>query len=158
LELSEKRNVSKALYKSSFQPLFMANFGSEVRFHLRLPGSGLGEVDYPHVYPSPPQDVPDIYDQTSPSSANSRSFSSPAQTHMDRQNLQLAWYFYLAEIAMKRILNSLLVWRYDIRSGGELLDQESKDIRLQRSVVEFERQTEDWSVHFDIIASLVCKN
>jgi hypothetical protein len=59
---------------------------------------------------------------------------------------------------MKRILNSLLVWRYDIRSGGELLDQESKDLRLQRSVVEFERQNEDWSVHLDIITSLVCKD
>jgi hypothetical protein len=63
---------------------------------------------------------------------------------MDRQNIQLAWYFYLAEIAMKRKLNNLLVWRYDIRSKGEFLDRESKDFRLQRNVVEFDRQNEDW--------------
>ncbi len=130
----------------------MADFGSEVRFHLKLPGSGLGEVDYPHLYPSPPQDVPDTYDLT-PSPASSWSFSSPAQSHVDRQNIQLAWYFYLAEIAMKRILNNLLVWRYDIRSGREILDRESKDLRLQRSVVEFDRQIEDWSVHFKMTAT-----
>jgi hypothetical protein len=158
LELSEKRNVSKLIYRSSSHTLFTADFGSEVRFHLRLPGSGLGEVDYPHLYPSPPQDVPDIYDHTSPSSASSRSFSNPEQTHMDRQNLQLAWYFYLAEIAMKRKLNNLLVWRYDTRSGGELLDQKGKDLRLQRNVVEFERQNEDWSVHLRTGATLVCKD
>jgi hypothetical protein len=77
---------------------------------------------------------------------------------MDRQNLQLAWYFYLAEIAMKRKLNNLLVWRYDTRSGGELLDQKGKDLRLQRNVVEFERQNEDWSVHLRTGAMLVCKD
>jgi hypothetical protein len=77
---------------------------------------------------------------------------------MDRQNLQLAWYFYLAEIAMKRKLNNLLVWRYDTKSRGELLDQKSKDLRLQRNVVEFERQNEDWSVHIRISATLVCKD
>jgi hypothetical protein len=136
----------------------MDDFGSEVRFHLRLPGSGLGEVSYPHLYPSPPQDFPDIDDQASSFSASSWSFSNPAQTNMDRKNLQLAWYFYLAEIAMKRILNNLLVWRYDIKSRGELLDRDSKDLRLQQSVVEFERQIEDWSVHLDKITMLVYKD
>jgi len=88
-----------------------------------------------------------MYDQASSSSTSPWSYSSPAQTNVDLQNLQLAWYFYLAEIAMKRILNNLLVWRYDNRPGVEPLDRESKDLRLQRNVVEFERQNEDWFVH-----------
>lgn len=129
--------------------LFLTDFGSEVRFHLKLPGSGLGEIAYPHLYPSPPKDVPDVYDQASPSSAGSWSFSGAAQTHIDRQNIQLAWYFYLAEIALKRKMHNLLVWRYNIRSRGEETDQESKDRMLQRNVVEFERQKEEWSVEFD---------
>ena len=77
---------------------------------------------------------------------------------MDRQNLQLAWYFYLAEIAMKRILNNLLIWRYENRPRGESLDRESKDLRLQRNVVEFERQNEDWLVRLNFLIMIVCKD
>ncbi|KAE9363780.1 hypothetical protein N431DRAFT_356437 [Stipitochalara longipes BDJ] len=134
-ENKKAHNIEESLYWSCLK--------SEM-FHLRLPGSGLGEVDYPHLYPSPPQDIPDIYEQTFTSPPSSWPFSSPAQTHVDRQNLQLAWYFYLAEIAMKRILNNLLIWQYDNRPRGGLLDRDSKDLRLQRNVVEFERQNEDW--------------
>ncbi len=133
----------------------MTDFGSEVRFHLRLPGSGLGEIDYLHLYPSPPKDVTDVCNQASPSSASSWSLSSPAQIHTDHQNIQVSWYFYLAEIAIKRILNNLLVWRYNIRSRDQLLDQESRDNRLEQNIIEFERQNQEWSVDFDITTTFI---
>ncbi len=122
------------------------DFGREVRLHLRLPGSGLGEIDYPHLYPSPPKEFPGGYDQTSSSSAGFWSSSSPTQSSTDRQYLLLGWYFYLAEIWMKRIFNNLLVWRYNFRSGRESLDQGSKDFGLEQNVVEFKRQVQGWSV------------
>lgn len=117
---------------------------------MRLPGSGLGEIQCPHLYPSPQKDVTDIstFEDSPP-------FSILSQMSTDTQKLRLSWYFYLAEIAMKRILKNLLIWQYNSRSEGEPSDQESRDRRLDRNVVEFERQILKWlalqSYHYPLV-------
>ncbi|KAG4436538.1 hypothetical protein IFR05_007976 [Cadophora sp. M221] len=71
----------------------------EIRVQLDLPQSGLCKLDYPFLFPSPP----------SPGSP----VESPASTlTTSSQQLQLAeeqtWFYYLSEIALRRIENRVL--------------------------------------------------
>ena len=123
------------------------NLNREVRFHLQLPGSGLCEVDYPHLYPSPPKDLPEDHNQaSSPSTVLSWPLLNGGTHFRDREILQTAWYLYLAEIGLKRIMNNLLLWRCNITSGRDILDQETKDHILQQNMMEFDKQIQEWSV------------
>lgn len=72
----------------------------ELRTELTLPGSNLNEMAYPHVYPSPPQTVARVWGPTS---------ELPERV---RSELETGWFFYLAEIATRRIMNDALSSRY----------------------------------------------
>ncbi|KPM38222.1 hypothetical protein AK830_g8341 [Neonectria ditissima] len=74
----------------------------ELRTELGLPGSSLNEMQYSHVYPSPPSPSQLAGNHTRPESAAQR----------ERDRLENGWFFYLAEIALRRIMNEALSARY----------------------------------------------
>jgi hypothetical protein len=64
----------------------------------------------------------------------------------DREILQIGWFFYLAEIALKRIIHNVVIRQYRDRSHTNL-DQlrESKDCyRLEKAVQESDTQIQEW--------------
>lgn len=77
-----------------------------MRTELGLPGSSLNEMHYPHVYPSPPSPrQPSRPGEPFP-------FPGPDAERSSRGWLELGWFFYLAEIALRRIMNEALSARY----------------------------------------------
>jgi len=76
--------------------------------------SGLNEVDYPHAFPSPPREI-----STSAAFQSSTSFLEQPRSAQtlpphggattapslpeDRQEDQLTWFYYLAEIALRKV-------------------------------------------------------
>ena len=65
----------------------------------------------------------------------------------DQQNQELGWFFYLAEIALKRIVHNVLTWLYKSKAmGNPDSTPETRDRYLQAGAVEFETQIQDWYV------------
>ncbi|RSL77498.1 hypothetical protein CEP51_009034 [Fusarium floridanum] len=72
----------------------------ELRTELGLPGSILNDMQYSHLYPSPPGPSQLVTDRMGPES----------------EHLEKGWFFYLAEIALRRIMNEALSARYRVGS------------------------------------------
>lgn len=58
----------------------------------------------------------------------------------DRQNLETAWFFYLAEIATNRIIGNVFKWLSNVK---ETSDQDL-DKMLETGATEFDRQIQEW--------------
>jgi hypothetical protein len=57
------------------------------------------------------------------------------------------WFFYLGEIALKRLMNRILLYRYgDNSNGSNGHSEEENDLELRQSVSEFDLQLEQWYV------------
>ena len=88
--------------------------GRELRLELNLVSHSVWDLTYPPYFPSPPQDL---------------------KTHAEA-----AWYFYLAEIALRRLGNRILnyVCQYETShiSTSSMIDAASN----------FEQQASDWYV------------
>lgn len=118
----------------------------ELRFELGLPGSGINEVEYPHVYPTPPANIR-ISDTSSFQSPNMQSTSPNFSiSNDDRQNLELGWFFYLAEIALKKIIHNVVSWLYKAKSDVSSSGSNNNDHYLQAGATEFENQIQQWWV------------
>lgn len=120
----------------------------EVRFELGMPGSGLCEMDYPHLFPNPP----DTPEQDGASLRESEvSWSSPRTVihPTDRQNLERAWYFYLAEIALKRMINNVIIRHHHQRQRDS--HRSFAESELEKNVFEFDMQVQKWLVHLLIV-------
>ncbi|SPO07367.1 uncharacterized protein DNG_10061 [Cephalotrichum gorgonifer] len=93
---SPMQHVEESLYWSCLKSEL------ELRTELGYPGSPLNEMHYPHLYPSPPGPV-----------SMTASFVRPnSDVERDRNLLEKGWFFYLGEIALRRILNEALSARY----------------------------------------------
>jgi hypothetical protein len=85
---------------------------SEIRVELNLPESSVANVRYPDMFPSPPN--------TDGSAMTSESFVSPMSAEMASNSVidqpprsfsesqEKSWYYYLSEIALRRIGNNVL--------------------------------------------------
>jgi hypothetical protein len=62
----------------------------------------------------------------------------------DRQNLELGWFFYLAEIALKRMAHNVISWLHNFDSSA--ISRSDSDRYLAAGATEFETQVQDWSV------------
>lgn len=89
---------------------------SELRLELDIAKPRAPALSYPDFYPTPPLEL-------------------------GSQN-ESGWYFYLAEVALRRFGNRILahVYQYDPNTCPKL--------KALEEVVNFERQAEDWSVIF----------
>ncbi|KAF7554303.1 hypothetical protein G7Z17_g2998 [Cylindrodendrum hubeiense] len=91
-----EQNMEESLYWSCLKSEL------ELRTELGLPGSSLNEMQYYHVYPSPP----------TPSQLTGGHTRSESAAKRERDRLEIGWFFYLAEIALRRIMNEALSSRY----------------------------------------------
>lgn len=92
---------------------------SEVRMELSLPGFGLHDLSYPSSFPSPPSD--DL-----------------------EQDSARAWYYYLAEIALRRLANRVLYHLFRNQDKGRF----PRIMDMVESTAAFEAQAADW---YDIL-------
>lgn len=89
----------------------------EIRFELSLPAFNAANLVYPDFLPSPPLESIQDEDQ--------------------------AWYFYLAEIALRRLANKILSEVLPLSNADRICDLTSIAARMP----EFENQAEQWYVH-----------
>ncbi|KAL3492150.1 hypothetical protein BJX62DRAFT_236587 [Aspergillus germanicus] len=110
----------------------------ELCTELGLSGSSLNEMPYPHVYPSPPG--PGI-------------LTNLSTNRQGKDDLERSWFFYLAEIALRRIMNDALSSRYKRDSWYYTGDkwwatttesQGSAGYGYCQYVEEYKQKLEDW--------------
>ncbi|KAL1974323.1 hypothetical protein VTN31DRAFT_4527 [Thermomyces dupontii] len=97
----------------------------EVRMELSLPGFGLHDLSYPSSFPSPPSD--DL-----------------------EQDSARAWYYYLAEIALRRLANRVLYHLFRNQDKGRF----PRIMDMVESTAAFEAQAADWMASLPPILSL----
>lgn len=105
----------------------------EMREEVDLPPTGLTKVDYPDVFPSPPGGTPGL-DEDTPASVVE---SSDAV-------FQRSWYYYLSEIASRRIGNRISHALHSVQPQEWPLVPMN---RLQRIAQELETQVVQWAEH-----------
>jgi hypothetical protein len=73
---------------------------------INLPPSGLAKVNYPDVFPTPPNCSPEPPDHsiTTPEAVHKNSFSA---RHL-AQDSEEVWSYYVSEIAVRKIGNRLM--------------------------------------------------
>ncbi|KAL3459529.1 hypothetical protein BJX64DRAFT_301264 [Aspergillus heterothallicus] len=130
------------------QCLYWTCFKSECEIsqELDLPVSGLAALAYPYMFPSPPtpdnelSDSPDNVDGSVPTPASASSLLSLVHGRL-RQVEEQSWYYYLSEIALRRIANrvSHCFYREDHTSWSRLNIYEAAIV-----VTDLETQLENW--------------
>jgi hypothetical protein len=103
----------------------MIRWYREHRFELSLPGFNAANLTYPEFLPSPPLE--------------------------SLQNQDQAWYFYLAEIALRRLANQILSDFLPYSSADSICDLTSTAIRLP----DFESQAEQWYLIYSLFACVL---
>ncbi|KAK5261663.1 Zcf27p [Exophiala xenobiotica] len=83
----------------------------ELRLELNVSETSIWDLTYPAFFPSPPDGL--------------------------RSQREIVWYFYLAEIALRRLGNRILNYIYDTKAASSLAD-------VAESTVGFEQQAADW--------------
>ncbi|KAJ9143827.1 C6 zinc finger domain containing protein [Pleurostoma richardsiae] len=128
--VDDEKYVEESLYWSCLKSEL------ELRTELGLPGSSLNEMRYPHLYPSPPG--PSHAHMTVPGEGSERG----------RDRLELGWFFYLSEIALRRIMNDALSSRYWRGSWYYTTDwwstEEQGGQHFRRHVDEYKQKLDTW--------------
>jgi hypothetical protein len=95
------------------------------------------------MFPSPPSF--EELEQSPKSPEADSSATTRSSSVKDRELLVTGWFFYLGEIALKRLTNRILLHRYESSSRVDgHLSQIKKDADLERSVAEFDLQLQQW--------------
>ena len=130
-----QRRLEQSLYWSCFKS------ECEIRVELPLPQSSIADFEYPHLFPSPPSppEPPQYGDHpTSPDHI----FRGPTI----RWTEELSWYYYLTEVALRRIGNRITNTFYR-KDHSAWLDI----IPLIPIAEEFEAQISTWSANLPIV-------
>lgn len=143
------------------QRLFWSTFKSESEFRveLPLPQSEIADYDFPNLFPSPPSpaSVDDLLQEgtsTSPQDSNGAHLEALRRTKSieDRDEIRLhakklcneeeSWYYYLTEIALRRIGNRVIntFFRHDAREWMQIE-------RYIDVAIEFEAQVSTWQTN-----------
>ena len=86
-------------------------FIRELRLELNVSETSIWDLTYPAFFPSPPEGL--------------------------RSQREIVWYFYLAEIALRRLGNRILNYNYDTKATSSLSG-------MVEAVLVFEQQAADW--------------
>ncbi|CAI6096202.1 unnamed protein product [Clonostachys chloroleuca] len=144
------RRLEQSLYWSCFKS------ECEFRVELPLPQSEISLGEYPNLFPSPPSPVPMNADASTTDDGGGILGNGGSHSHLTPEQLELrqhsqrlcneeeSWYYYLTEIALRRIGNRIIntffhdpdqsAWLHNIRP-------------LLRIGQEFESQISSWSAH-----------
>lgn len=123
------------------QSLYWSCFKTECEFRveLPLPQSEISLGEYPNLFPSPPSPIP--------SKGNSQSSIAEEDLELRQHTVRLcneeeSWYYYLTEIALRRIGNRIINTFFQQERSSWL------NIKpLLRVAQEFEVQVSSWSAH-----------
>ncbi|OAL33523.1 hypothetical protein AYO20_07209 [Fonsecaea nubica] len=120
---TQVRKLEQRMYWSCFKS------ECEILFELPLPESGIADFEYPHLFPSPPEPVnvgssSPMLDVFTTSPVSSSSLRATGNSTLQREHEQ-SWFYYLSEIALRRIGNRVLNSFY----GGEHNLWENMDLQ-----------------------------
>ncbi|KAL1965915.1 hypothetical protein VTN77DRAFT_5048 [Rasamsonia byssochlamydoides] len=120
-------NAEARRERASQESMYWTCFKSEleVRMELSLPGFGLQDLSYPSSFPSPPSDTLE-------------------------QDSARAWYYYLAEIALRRLANRILYHLFRNQEKGRF----PRICDMVESTAAFEAQAADWMASLPPMFSL----
>ncbi|KPI42303.1 uncharacterized protein AB675_9796 [Cyphellophora attinorum] len=105
---------------------------AELCIELGMAGSALQESPYPHTFPNPPH-LADMMANEWPQTLREAT---------DRNYLMTGWFYYLGEIALKRLQNRVL----DARHGGSSVDRLTP-ARWEEIASDLLTQLDDWYAH-----------
>lgn len=129
------RRLEQSLYWSCFKS------ECEIRVELPLPQSGIASIEYPHLFPSPPSHSRNSSGRTL---HGSEMLSDPGLMQDSDKDLneERSWYYYLTEVALRRISNRILstFYRQDHTDWKNILP-------LIPIAKEFESQILVWSAN-----------
>ncbi|KAJ4986958.1 2OG-Fe(II) oxygenase superfamily protein [Stagonosporopsis vannaccii] len=129
----KQRSLEQSLYWSCYKS------ECELRIEMNLPDSCLADIQYPDLHPFPPctdttssaAEQPDTGNKLSPSSTMT----------LDKQQEENSWFYYLTEITLRRIWNSVLNTLY----SADYRRWTDKHIPfMARAAIEFEQQLQQW--------------
>ena len=89
----------------------------ELRLELNVSESSVWDLTYPSFFPSPPEEL--------------------------KSQREIVWYFYLAEIALRRLGNRVLNHIYTARPSGAI-NTAATTSSMVESILGFEQQASDW--------------
>ncbi|KFY25858.1 hypothetical protein V493_04410 [Pseudogymnoascus sp. VKM F-4281 (FW-2241)] len=132
------RRLEQSLYWSCFKS------ECEIRVELPLPQSGIASIEYPHLFPSPPSNSRNSRHSSGRTLHGSEMLSDPQLVHDTDKDLdeERSWYYYLTEVALRRISNRILstFYRQDHTDWRNILP-------LIPIAKEFESQISVWSAN-----------
>ncbi|KAL6412655.1 hypothetical protein AUP68_03860 [Ilyonectria robusta] len=144
VQVSRTRRLEQRLYWSCFKS------ECEIRVELSLPESTLAALQYPDLFPSPPVEEtdpspspsttafdPSYSDFASPSSGGSQK----RHTKSMNESQQHSWYYYLTEIALRRIGNRILNALY---KNGNVPGYGVPVMEMLEIAADFEKQLGQW--------------
>lgn len=123
----------------------------ELRIELSLPGSGLNEREYPNIFPSPPDSLSSLDEHWHKASRGDQAQDhNGASSPSDHRCIELGWFFYLAEIALRHIANRAVQTNYQILHKcllGPTGRPDLKGINVQEMLEvthAFDQQLQEW--------------
>jgi len=125
----------------------------EIRTELDLPQSDLYKLEYPYLFPSPPNPTSPVQTpESSVPTSTPASIATPSSQAFSRASLsssqrgeEQSWFYYLSEIALRRIENHILntFYRAD-HSSWTQVDLED----LISAATSIEDQLAIWYAHY----------
>ncbi|PMB66750.1 hypothetical protein BM221_007746 [Beauveria bassiana] len=146
---SSRSDFTTRKLKRLEQSLYWSAFKSECEFRVELPlqQSEISLGEYPDLFPSPPSPIPtNSSDDDGVTGRNN--FTSTEDLELRQHAVRLcneeeSWYYYLTEIALRRIGNRIVNTFF--RQGRSAWIMNLKP--LLRMAKEFEAQVSSWSAH-----------
>ncbi|KAJ8114212.1 hypothetical protein OPT61_g3858 [Boeremia exigua] len=129
----KQRSLEQGLYWSCYKS------ECEFRKEMNFPDSCLVDVRYRDLHPLPPRT--DAAGPVSNESIAGRDFSLSTGKALNMQEQENSWFYYLTEITLRRICNSVLNVLYTL-DYKEWTDERVS--YMVRAATEFEQQLQDW--------------
>lgn len=125
---------------------------SEIRVEVSLPESSLADLRYPDPFPSPPVEDYSERDESAVETTPRMDFSSPSassdkltfrsrRTDSMHETQQQSWYYYLIEIALRRIENRILNALNPKKHGSGF---GVPVVEMLRIAIDFEKELLQW--------------
>jgi hypothetical protein len=120
-ENDRDKRLREAIYWTCFKSEF------EVRLELNVTDASVWDLRYPAFFPSPPDEL------------------------KSNSHTEVVWYYFLAEIALRRLANRILNYIYSIKPSDT---GEARPTDMVETILGFEQQATDWRTSLPSALSL----
>ncbi|KAH8891500.1 vegetative cell wall protein gp1 [Thozetella sp. PMI_491] len=128
IQSDEARRLEQRVYWSCLKSEF------EIRLEIPLPPSGLAHVDFPALFPTPPREF------ASPAAPDESYYFATGDIEPEEER---SWFYYLAEISYRRIMNRAIATMSRDGEAGWIRDVGPMIGHCE----DFDEQIEVWSSH-----------